>query len=284
MDTGRGTEKISRRELEVARAYTGGKTYREIADDLNIAPATVRTHINNIYRKLEVSSKIELLHQINSPPESSDLEENAPKRGAMVRLFTGGLSVLAAVVAILYMAPSSPTQTSLAPHLPELHTVALVAFRHDGDEVARDTVVGELVAGLTKHAELFVIRPARLSGNKLPEPHARFLSRSISERYVMFGQVASGQRGLVVSAALYDAREDKVIWRDEVQSAEQNSLAVRLDLLESLSKVVSLPAADEQAERCLEMLEYAGTDSTRPLYRYEVDAPVYCQVDTSGPR
>ena len=55
---------ISSRELQVARAYTRGKTYREIAEELHIAPATVRTHINNIYRKLEVSSKIELLHRI----------------------------------------------------------------------------------------------------------------------------------------------------------------------------------------------------------------------------
>jgi DNA-binding CsgD family transcriptional regulator len=51
---------LSAREGEVARLYVDGLSYKEIARDLAISPATVRTHLNTIYRKLEVTSRIEL--------------------------------------------------------------------------------------------------------------------------------------------------------------------------------------------------------------------------------
>lgn len=51
---------ISAREREVAALYAGGATYHIIATQLFIAPATVRSHLAAIYRKLKVSSKLEL--------------------------------------------------------------------------------------------------------------------------------------------------------------------------------------------------------------------------------
>ena len=55
---------LSTRESQIARLYVDGLSYKEIARDLEISPATVRTHLNTIYRKLEVSSRIELLHRL----------------------------------------------------------------------------------------------------------------------------------------------------------------------------------------------------------------------------
>jgi DNA-binding CsgD family transcriptional regulator len=52
--------RLSRRELEIAGRYADGEGFRQIADQLHLAPSTVRTHLQRIYRKLEVSSKIEL--------------------------------------------------------------------------------------------------------------------------------------------------------------------------------------------------------------------------------
>ncbi|GAB4543486.1 MAG: LuxR C-terminal-related transcriptional regulator [Anaerolineae bacterium] len=50
-------EPLSERELEVLRLMAAGLTNREIADELVIALSTVKTHINNIYRKLDVSRR-----------------------------------------------------------------------------------------------------------------------------------------------------------------------------------------------------------------------------------
>ena len=56
---------LTRREREIAEAYAGGKTYHQIARRLSIAPSTVRTHLTTIYRKLGVSSKLELHNVLN---------------------------------------------------------------------------------------------------------------------------------------------------------------------------------------------------------------------------
>ncbi len=54
------TDELSPRERQIAERYAAGASYQDIAADLNIAPTTVRTHLATIYRKLEISSKLEL--------------------------------------------------------------------------------------------------------------------------------------------------------------------------------------------------------------------------------
>ena len=50
---------LSEREIEILEQIAKGLTYTGIADNLFIAPATVRKHIENIYKKLRVNSKID---------------------------------------------------------------------------------------------------------------------------------------------------------------------------------------------------------------------------------
>jgi DNA-binding NarL/FixJ family response regulator len=49
---------LSTREREVLHCLTEGMTRREIAERLVLSPHTVRTHINNVLRKLEVHSTL----------------------------------------------------------------------------------------------------------------------------------------------------------------------------------------------------------------------------------
>lgn len=58
--TEQAKEALSDREHEVAAAYVDGRNYKEIARTLGIAPSTVRTHLRTVYRKLSVTSRIEL--------------------------------------------------------------------------------------------------------------------------------------------------------------------------------------------------------------------------------
>lgn len=48
---------LSEREFQIAYSFSNGKTYKEIATHLSIAPATVRNHLASIYTKLELNSK-----------------------------------------------------------------------------------------------------------------------------------------------------------------------------------------------------------------------------------
>ena len=49
---------LTPREVEVLEQLSQGLEYREIAGNLFISPATVRKHIENIYRKLQVNNKM----------------------------------------------------------------------------------------------------------------------------------------------------------------------------------------------------------------------------------
>lgn len=53
-DAGANPCPLSERERDALAKLAEGKVYKQIADDLNLSVSTVRTHLHNIYRKLEV--------------------------------------------------------------------------------------------------------------------------------------------------------------------------------------------------------------------------------------
>lgn len=52
-------EKLSERELDILKCLVAGDSYKMIASNCFISMGTVRSHINNIYKKLHVNSKSE---------------------------------------------------------------------------------------------------------------------------------------------------------------------------------------------------------------------------------
>jgi DNA-binding NarL/FixJ family response regulator len=54
---------LSKRENELLDLLASGYRYKEIADKLSLSIETIRTHIRNIYRKLEVQSRTEAVNK-----------------------------------------------------------------------------------------------------------------------------------------------------------------------------------------------------------------------------
>lgn len=54
-------EDLTEREEEILKELSNGYSPKEIAETLKISIQTVRTHIKNIYKKLEVNNQIQLL-------------------------------------------------------------------------------------------------------------------------------------------------------------------------------------------------------------------------------
>lgn len=52
---------LTERQREIAEYVVAGATSREIAQTLELSPATVKTHMKNAYRRLGVSSRVELM-------------------------------------------------------------------------------------------------------------------------------------------------------------------------------------------------------------------------------
>jgi len=57
-------EPLSERELEVLRLIASGKSNRRIASELFVSVGTVKTHINNLYRKLDAHSRTQALARV----------------------------------------------------------------------------------------------------------------------------------------------------------------------------------------------------------------------------
>ena len=50
---------LTPREIQILEQLSAGQNYQDAAEKLNISPATVRKHIENIYQKMRVHSKLE---------------------------------------------------------------------------------------------------------------------------------------------------------------------------------------------------------------------------------
>jgi ATP/maltotriose-dependent transcriptional regulator MalT len=57
----RSALKLSPRELAVLEALAAGQSNKEIARTLDVSPNTVKTHIANLFAKLEVSRRTEAI-------------------------------------------------------------------------------------------------------------------------------------------------------------------------------------------------------------------------------
>ena len=58
-----GSQVLSDRELEVLRLMAAGAANKNIASDLAISESTVKTHVTNIFQKLEVNHRTEAVTQ-----------------------------------------------------------------------------------------------------------------------------------------------------------------------------------------------------------------------------
>lgn len=65
-------ENLSKRENEIISYLLNGESYKSISEKTFISPATVQTHIKNIYKKLNIHSKYELFNLMKQKEKSPE--------------------------------------------------------------------------------------------------------------------------------------------------------------------------------------------------------------------
>jgi DNA-binding NarL/FixJ family response regulator len=64
------TSELTKRELEILKLVQRGRHNREIAQEMGIEEKTVKNHINNIYSKLGIASRVEAMAaRLDAPPD-----------------------------------------------------------------------------------------------------------------------------------------------------------------------------------------------------------------------
>lgn len=74
--------RLSRREMDVFRYAAAGRSNKEVAEKLNISPATVKAHLSRIFQKLGLRSRAELAaayHGVVGEAPPSSLAMSGPR-------------------------------------------------------------------------------------------------------------------------------------------------------------------------------------------------------------
>ncbi len=69
-------ERLTVQEKKIVHFLSEGKSNKEIANELSISLSTIKTHTNNIYKKLGINSRAQLLNSLNSERSSTKINPN----------------------------------------------------------------------------------------------------------------------------------------------------------------------------------------------------------------
>ena len=211
-------EPLSTRERQIAEAFSSGETYQAIAERLCIAPSTVRTHLTTIYRKLGVSSKL-------------DLHRHLQNAG------TPGL-------------PDTP------PPRPDKPSIAVLAFENmSGDpeqEYFSDGITEDIITALSRSPWLFIIARNTTFTYK-GSSDIRRVASELGVRFVLEGSVRRAGERIRVTAQLIDGVSGGHVWseRYDGQLADVFDLQdeITRNVVASIQTRVHLTTIEEPVER-----------------------------------
>lgn len=209
---------LSPRERQIAKDYAQGENYQQIADRLCLAPSTVRTHLATIYRKLDVSSKLELRD---------------------------------------VLAPSAPDPTIEFPPRPERPSIAVLAFANmSGDpeqEYFSDGISDDIITALSRSPWLFIIARNTTFTYKGTNVDVRRVSEELGVRFVLEGSVRRSGGRVRVTAQLIDGATGGHVWSErydgQIEDVFDLQDEITRNVVASIQTTVHLTTINEPVER-----------------------------------
>lgn len=194
------SEGLSPREQEIATAYANGESYQKIAERLCIAPSTVRTHLTTIYRKLGVSSKLEL-HKVL---DADSLGDSGP----------------------------------VSPARPDKPSIAVLPFENmSGDpdqEYFADGITEDIITALSRSPWLFIIARNTTFTYKGESVDVKRVAQELGVRYLLEGSVRRAGNRIRVTAQLIDGTTGGHVWSERYDG----QLADVFDLQDEITRNV----------------------------------------------
>lgn len=223
---------LSRRETTIAERYATGETYKEIAAELHIAPATVRNHLAAIYRKLDVHNKPGLIRALSGragdaivlpPPES-----HAPTIPVLRNLDEAGPPPRTGPsIAVMPFADIGPGQTD-----------------HLGHGIAAD-----IQHDLTRCHDLLVSGRSSclvLSGQAGDVASA---ATRLGVRYVVQGSVRTHHDKVRLIAELVDGATGTVLWSERYDRVLSDIFDIEADVANAITASLAVTIEGAEYER-----------------------------------
>lgn len=212
---------LSQREVQIAQAYAGGQTYQSIADTLCIAPSTVRTHLSTIYRKLGVSSKLELHERFGAAEITKFGQDTA--------------------------FPARPKQPS----------IAVLAFENMSDdpeqEYFSDGISDDIITALSRSPWLFIIARNTTFTYKGSSVDVRRVAKDLGVRFVLEGSVRRSGDKVRVTAQLIDGTTGGHLWSERYDGQLEDVFdlqdEITRNVVASIQTTVHLSTIPEPVER-----------------------------------
>lgn len=209
---------LSTRERQIAQDYAQGENYQQIADRLCLAPSTVRTHLATIYRKLGVSSKLELRDAL--APAQSDVINEFPRR-------------------------------------PDKPSIAVLAFENmSGDpeqEYFSDGISADIITALSRSPWLFIIARNTTFTFKESNVDVRRVAEELGVRFVLEGSIRRSGDRMRVTAQLIDGVTGGQVWSERYDGQLKDVFdlqdEITRNVVASIQTTVHLSTIEEPVER-----------------------------------
>ena len=223
---------LSRRELEVARHYSRGQSYKEIARELDVAPSTIRNHLASIYQKLEINSKAQLVSYLHD--SSANSAEQQP--------FEPDTVAASALQILDRKQHGDPGQAS----------VAVLPFQNIGAP-ERDYFCQGLSLNihnnLTRFPDLFVSgRSSCLSISHLAEDVIE-TGINLGVQYLVRGAARTESDLARVTVELIDCETGKTLWSEQFERRLKDILSVETEIANTIAGNLSIRLEGAQYER-----------------------------------
>jgi adenylate cyclase len=235
---------ITAREGEIVRLLIEGRTNEEIAARLFISDHTVKNHIHNVYQKLGIRNRVQLIQSFRSA-----LEETGPPaapvartgRSRAARLLIPALAVaLVAAAAFLLFGPGThaPRPVPVRRSIAVLPFVDLSATKDY--EYLCDGISETLINALTNIDGLWV--PARTSAFffKGKDLDLQDVGQKLGVETVLEGSVQVAGDDLRITARIDDVRDGRQLWSGIFNSKKAGLFAIQDDIAKKIVEALKL--------------------------------------------
>jgi adenylate cyclase len=237
---------ITAREGEIVRLLIEGRTNEEIAALLFISDHTVKNHVHNVYQKLGIRNRVQLIRSFRSA-----LEETGPPAAPIartgrlpaVRLLAPALAVAligAAAAAFLLFGPGKRDPRPV----PARRSIAVLPFVDLSEtkdyEYLCDGISETLIDALTHIDGLWV--PARTSAFffKGKAGDLADIGRTLGVETVLEGSVQVAGDDLRITARIDDVRDGRQLWSGIFNSKKAGLFAIQDDIARKIVEALKL--------------------------------------------